>query len=71
MWIFVIFLFSYNLLLLLYMILLYKHVTIYNFPVNSDCSCSFLSSVMNALKYEYSHMYHLVHVTKSLYIKNT
>ena len=45
---------------------------IYNFPANGylDCSCSFLSSVMNALNYEYSHMYHLVHMTKSLYIKN-
>ena len=43
---------------------------IYNFPVNLDCPCSFLSSVTNALKYEYSHMYHMVHVTKSLYVKN-
>lgn len=43
---------------------------IYNFPVNLDCPCSFLSSVTNALKYEYSHMYHKVYVTKSLYVKN-
>ena len=74
MWIVVIYWFIYYLAIIyFYYCIWFYHINmsqfIYNFPVNLDCFCSFLSSVMNALKYEYSHMYHLLHMTKSLYIK--